>query len=122
VRLLQCEKEAVEVCVLGRPARNLLFEALPGARAVERNRPDYCRATKTRKIGDDVDAIIKRPISVEEARRLHIEAMWLAFLRAPAKATGPGEPVDLGEIGQVMFEDQRIQRETPYSVAKGRRP
>jgi len=40
----------------------------------------------------------------------------LAFLRAPSKVTGPGEPVDLGEIGQVMFEDQRIERERAQSL------
>jgi len=121
VRLLQSEKEALEVCILGRPARDVLLKALPGAWAIERNRPDYRRATETRKIGAHLDAIIKRPISAEEARRLHIEAMWLAFLRAPSKATGPGEVVDLGEIGQTRLEAQRIDRDTPYSTARGLR-
>jgi hypothetical protein len=47
-------------------------------------------------------------------------AMWLIFAKAPRKA----EPeldgsYSLGEIGQDAFEDQRLLRETPYSVCRG---
>jgi len=48
-------------------------------------------------------------------RDAYIAAMWLMFLRAPAQKTGPGEPVDLGEIGEVRQKDW--ERLTPYSVA-----
>jgi hypothetical protein len=65
------------------------------------------------------DAITKRPLGDEEKRRLHIEAMWLAFLRAPAKATAPGEPVDLGEIGEER-SSRGVDRPTPYSPGRVR--
>jgi hypothetical protein len=49
-----------------------------------------------------------------------IYAYWLMFCRAPAKpnpdATGA---YWLGEVGQDAFEDQRLLRDTPYSVCKG---
>jgi len=45
-----------------------------------------------------------------------IFAMYLMFLRAPGRKTLPGEPVDLGEIGQVKEKDW--ERVTPYSPAE----
>jgi hypothetical protein len=45
-----------------------------------------------------------------------IFAMYLMFLRAPGRDTLPGEPVDLGEIGQVKQKDW--ERLTPYSPAE----
>jgi hypothetical protein len=50
----------------------------------------------------------------------HILAMFLLWARAPRKA----EPeidgsFSLGEIGQDAFPDQRLLRDTPYSVCKG---
>ena len=58
----------------------------------------------------------QRPMSEEEKFRLHVEAMFLMFLRAPGKPTGPGEPVDLGEIGTTREKDW--SKATPYSVAR----
>lgn len=46
----------------------------------------------------------------------HILAMWLLYCRAPGKSTAPGEPVDLGEIGQDREKDW--ERLTPYSPAR----
>jgi hypothetical protein len=41
---------------------------------------------------------------------------WLMYCRAPGKRTAPGEPVDLGEIGEVR--EVEIERATPYSPAQ----
>ena len=46
----------------------------------------------------------------------YIAAMWLMFLRAPGRKTGPGEIVDLGEIGAV--NEKRWERLTPYSPSQ----
>lgn len=58
----------------------------------------------------------QRPLSEEEKEQLRIEAMWLMFLRTPAKATGPGEVVDLGEVGEVR--EKNWSKVTPYSLAE----
>jgi hypothetical protein len=44
-----------------------------------------------------------------------IWAMWLMFLRAPDRKTGPGECVDLGEVGVVR--EKNWTRVSPYSPA-----
>jgi len=49
-------------------------------------------------------------------REAHIASMWLMFLRAPGRETVPGEPVDLGEIGEVR--QKNWARATPYSVVE----
>jgi len=41
---------------------------------------------------------------------------WLMYCRAPGKKTLPGEPVDLGEIGEVR--ELKVNRMTPYSVSE----
>jgi hypothetical protein len=41
---------------------------------------------------------------------------WLMFCRAPGRKTLPGEPVDLGEIGNTR--EKNWERMTPYSVAE----
>ena len=41
---------------------------------------------------------------------------WLMYCRAPRKKTLPGEPVDLGEIGEVR--ELKVNRMTPYSIAE----
>jgi hypothetical protein len=47
-------------------------------------------------------------------------AMFLMFARAPRKAEPELDGAfDLGEVGQVAFEDQKLLRETPYSVCRG---
>jgi len=46
----------------------------------------------------------------------HIAAMWLLFLRMPAKHTPEIDGMfDLGEIGETAA--MRFERMTPYSVA-----
>jgi len=50
---------------------------------------------------------------------IFLAAMMLMYMRAPARKTASGEVVDLGEIGQDAFEDQRLLRDTPYSICRG---
>ena len=66
-----------------------------------------------------MEAIIKRPAPARNLREEYILAMWLKFLFAPGRKTGPGEPVDLGEIGSTREKDW--ERMTPYSSAKPNR-
>jgi hypothetical protein len=54
--------------------------------------------------------------NADEVSDGYIWAMWLMFCRAPGTATGPGEPVDLGEIGST--KDKTWTKRTPYSVAE----
>ena len=54
-----------------------------------------------------------RRLTGEELRELHILTQWLMFLRAPGRKTLPGEPVDLGEVGEVP--PRNWTRVTPYS-------
>ncbi len=58
-------------------------------------------------------AIMKRGLTQEELHERHISMMWLMFLRTPGRKTAPGEPVDLGEVGEVPPKDW--MRVTPYS-------
>jgi hypothetical protein len=51
-----------------------------------------------------------------DAQEAYIAAMWLMFLRAPGRQTAPGEPVDLGEIGETR--GRTWTKLTPYSVAQ----
>ena len=47
-------------------------------------------------------------------------AYWLMFLRAPAKPNpNPDGSYWLGEAGQDALPDQRLLRDTPYSVCRG---
>lgn len=62
-------------------------------------------------------AVRKTPNSDHEA---YVAAMWLMFLRAPGRDTAPGEPVDLGEIGEVR--EKQWTRPTPYSVVEPTQP
>ena len=55
--------------------------------------------------------IVKRIPKIDPLEA-HIAAMWLMFLRAPGRETAPGEPVDLGEIGEKDWT-----RLTPHSLA-----
>jgi hypothetical protein len=46
--------------------------------------------------------------------------MFLMYARAPRKAAPDENGVfGLGEIGEVRLHDQRLERETPYSVCTG---
>jgi hypothetical protein len=65
--------------------------------------------------GAAMTALVKMPKPTQDLREAHIAAMWLMFLRAPGRETAPGEPVDLGEIGEVR--EFKIKRMTPYSLA-----
>jgi len=61
-----------------------------------------------------MDAITKyaKPFDVDQ----HILAYWLMFCRAPSRKTGPGEQVDLGEIGSI--QEKNWERLTPYSPSE----
>ncbi len=62
---------------------------------------------------------IKQSTPPTDPYEIFLAAMLLMYMRAPARKTAPGEVVDLGEIGQDAFPDQRLLRDTPYSVCKG---
>jgi hypothetical protein len=47
-----------------------------------------------------------------------VSAYWLLFLRAPSRKTGPGECVNLGEIGETR-SDRGVERWCPYAPATG---
>ena len=51
----------------------------------------------------------------EADQEAYIAAMWLMFLLAPGNETAPGEPVDLGEIGEIR--EKEWERLTLYSLA-----
>ena len=51
-----------------------------------------------------------------DQREAYIAAMWLMLLSAPGRKTAPGEPVDLGEIGEVR--EKNWARATPYGVVE----
>ena len=57
----------------------------------------------------------QRQENPQELHKEYVAAMWLQFLRCPSKPTAPGEIVDLGEIGEVELESQRIDRWCPYA-------
>ena len=59
-------------------------------------------------------AITKYPKGFDLDRQILM--YWLMYCRAPGRETLPGEPVDLGEIGQVKEKDW--ERLTPYSPAE----
>ena len=66
-------------------------------------------------------SIIKLPRTANpgvDPRELYIAAMYLMFLRAPARKTAPGEPVDLGEIGACA--EKNWIRMTPYSPTQAK--
>jgi hypothetical protein len=60
--------------------------------------------------------LVRIPKPTQDLREAHIAAMWLLFLRAPGRETAPGEPVDLGEIGEVR--EKNWAKATPYSIAE----
>lgn len=60
--------------------------------------------------------IVKRSNREGSDREAFIAAMWLMFLRTPCRNTKPGEPVDLGEIGEVR--EKNWTKATPYSPAQ----
>ncbi len=61
-------------------------------------------------------ALVTIPKPTQDLREAHIAAMWILFLAAPSKRTGPGEPVDLGDIGEVR--EFKVNRMTPYSISE----
>jgi hypothetical protein len=66
-------------------------------------------------------AIVRSPkkVKTDDAHGAHVLSMWLLFCKAPGKQTAPGEVVDLGEVGSVRLGDQRLDRDTPYSICRG---
>lgn len=71
--------------------------------------------------GELMNGEITRYERKKSAEDHYLWAMWLMFLRSPGRKTGPGECVDLGEIGETRLQDQRLNRDTPYSICKGLR-
>jgi hypothetical protein len=63
-----------------------------------------------------MNAPVKIPAPTQDSREAYVVAMWLLFLRAPGCETVPGEPVDLGEIGEVR--EKNWAKATPYSIAE----
>jgi hypothetical protein len=63
-----------------------------------------------------MNALVKIPTQTQDSREAYVVAMWLLFLRAPERETAPGEPVDLGEIGEVR--EKNWEKFTPYSIAE----
>jgi hypothetical protein len=66
-----------------------------------------------------VTAIVKYPPRKFD-QDAFLWAMFLLFTRTP-RTPGPDENgvFGLGEIGEVRLQDQRLERETPYSVCTG---
>jgi len=62
---------------------------------------------------------IKQTTPPSDPYELFLAAMLMMYMRAPARKTAPGEVVDLGEIGQDALRDQRLLRDTPYSICRG---
>ena len=61
--------------------------------------------------------LAKREPTAQEKHEAYVRVMWLMFLRASATPTAPGEPVDLGEIGEDR-SSRGVDRATPYSPGK----
>jgi hypothetical protein len=60
--------------------------------------------------------IITRPPPPHDPREIYIAYMFISYLRAPGRKTAPGEPVDLGEIGECR--EKNWSRVTPYSPSE----
>jgi hypothetical protein len=79
--------------------------------------------TPTRKQSSPQPTFVIVPVAKPEKPpdyETFLTAMLLMFARAPRN---PNPDVDgsfnLGEIGQDAFEDQRLLRDTPYSICRG---
>jgi hypothetical protein len=67
-----------------------------------------------------MNAITKYP------KRFDVDAQilvyWLMYARTPKKAEPDADGMyDLSEIGEVRMPDQKVLRDTPYSICEGRR-
>jgi hypothetical protein len=64
--------------------------------------------------------IVNPPHSREFDPEAYMLLMFLMYARAP-RTPDPDENgvFGLGEIGEVRLQDQRLERETPYSVCTG---
>jgi hypothetical protein len=60
---------------------------------------------------------VKQSTPTQDPYEIFLAAMLLMYMRAPARKTAPGEPVDLGEIGSAP-EGKTFDRWCPYSVAR----
>jgi hypothetical protein len=62
---------------------------------------------------------LQGPLSDEGKQRLHVESMWLLFLRTSSRA----KPLEDGSyfIGEVGKEksSRGVNRDTPYSISTG---
>ena len=61
-----------------------------------------------------MNAITKHPKRFDADAQILM--YWLMFCRAPGHKTGPGEQIDLGEIGSTR--EKNWGRMTPYSLAQ----
>ena len=62
---------------------------------------------------------LKQSTPSADPDEIFLAAMLLMYMRAPGRKTVPGEPVDLGEIGQDA--PKTWERLTPYSLTQRRR-
>lgn len=79
------------------------------------SKPDGVLTAPRRSFPEDDLEVVKYRQDLEQL----LLAYWRMFLRAPGRKTGPGEVVDLGEIGEVRLQDQRLERANPYSICTG---
>ena len=66
-------------------------------------------------------ALIKRLEPQPDCDREHVDRMWELFLRCNATRNPDGAFIIVDEIGETRLENQRLHRDTPYSICKGRR-
>ncbi len=65
-------------------------------------------------------ALTKRRLTAEELHEMKVAAYWFLFLRAPRKSEPESDgSYSLGNISSARLQDQRLQRETPYSICRG---
>ena len=64
----------------------------------------------------------QRRLTPQEQEEARLWSLWLLYGRAPSKAEPDVDGFfDLQEIGEVKLERQCIERDTPYSTARGLR-
>ena len=62
----------------------------------------------------------QRVLSEDDKRNARLWSLWLLYGKCPGKAEPDVDGYfDLQEIGEVKLASQRIDRWSPYSIAKG---
>jgi len=65
-------------------------------------------------------AIIKRQPDPHSDFERFVFAMFLLYVTRPGKQDSePDGSFFIGEVGEARLHDQRLQRETPYSICTG---